>query len=153
MAFGFFDKTSNSFAGIDEKIGYFKLDLVKLILATSENDILEPIELEAINEEKHPGFYGEGSSLKTVGGVDHIKVPVDPSKIILKNNYQNVENSLLKFTLMKCDQARLPAGETCYETTDPEFINFWKNHNLAWFSMRNFVDYENVKLDDGENPV
>jgi len=79
--------------------------------STFQPQTLESIELEALNAEKHPGFFGEGSSLKNLVSLEGFKSPVNHSNIVLKGNIESNDNSFIKIAAMACDETRLPAGE------------------------------------------
>ena len=80
-----------------------------------------------------------------------LKSPADPSKIILKGTFETFDHSFMKFAVKKCDEALLPEGDKCLATNDEKYIKFWESHSFGLMAVKNFVNYNAVKID--KNPI
>ena len=72
---------------------------------------LGTIELEDITKEKHPGFFSKGSQLNAMPSLKGLKSPADPSKIILKGNFETFDHAYMKIAVKNCTELRLPKGD------------------------------------------
>jgi len=75
-----------------------------------------------------------------------LKSPADPSKIILKGNIETFDHAYMKIAVKNCTELKLPEGDKCYAKNHEKYINFWGSRSFALMAVKNFVNYNAVKI-------
>ena len=106
-------------------LGYISISTVTYNYVNNTSDVRNNFEIMTITPETKPHFFTQGSLIKRSPDTSGLKSVQDPSNIVLKDNLQAQDNTILRVEVRGCDaETLLPEEQRCASAEElQEFLD------------------------------